>query len=390
MVRVSNVISRRKVLAGAVIAPFAGRSWLAGAESARDSRLMLVGTQTSDTSKGIYAYKWNPTTGELDQTGVAAETSWPTFICSSPDGRFIYSVHERSEWEGQPKTGAVSSFAFDRRAMKLTLINTVISKGAGPCHISVDQTGRSLFVANYDGGSAASFLIGQDGKLSEAVSEFHYEGPGPNKERQEAPHAHRVTVTPDNRHLLVNDLGLDLVHIYDLDPATAKLTTHDPADWKSAPGAGPRALRFHPNKKWAYVATEMGCTVSVLAWDPTKGTITTVQDVPLLADNHKNDDTGSELVIDRSGRHLYSAVRSDDFVAHLTIDQATGKLTLVDRTPCGKIPRHMTLDPTERWLLVADQDGDAISVLRRDTKTGALDAKAKTFPISHPQCLLFV
>src|SRR6202012_2481605 len=117
-------ISRRKGLAGAVIAPFAARSWLAGAESTRDSTLILAGTQTDGASKGIYAYKWNPASGDLDQVGIAAETSWPTFICNSPDGRFVSSVHERSEWEGQPKTGAVSSFAFDRAAMKLTLINT--------------------------------------------------------------------------------------------------------------------------------------------------------------------------------------------------------------------------------------------------------------------------
>ena len=146
----------------------------------------------------------------------------------------------RMSWiriEGQ-SSGAVSSYTLDRAGARLTKINEVASIGGGTCHVAFDHTGRSAFAANYGGGSAASFSVGANGRLSPAVSFFQYSGHGPDAKRQKAPHAHRVTVSPDNRFLLVNDLGLDAIHIYRLDAATAKLTPNEPSAWRSAPGPG--------------------------------------------------------------------------------------------------------------------------------------------------------
>jgi 6-phosphogluconolactonase len=352
-------------------------------------RPLLVGTQTSATSKGIYAYSFAAATGDLTSLGLAAEAYNPTFLALAPDGKTVLVANELELYQGK-KSGAVSTFTVDRTGTRLAKVSEVASQGGAPCHVAFDHTGKAAFTANYLGGSAASFTVGAGGALSPAVSFFQYSGKGPDKERQEGPHAHRVTVSPDNRFLMVNDLGLDQIHIYRLDAATATLTANEPSSWKSAPGSGPRALRFHPNGKVAYCVTEMASTVVVLQWDAQRGALETVQEVAMRPDGFSGVTGGDDIVIDSKARFAYAADRFDDIIITFSISPTDGRLTLLDRMSCGgKIPRHLTLDPSGRWLLVANQVSDNIAVMARDVRTGKLTDSGKSFPLSRPQCLLF-
>jgi 6-phosphogluconolactonase len=380
-------ISRRGFIFGSAALSVVGRGGFAEAQGGRG--LLLVGTQTSGSSKGIYAYSFAGGTGELTSLGLAAEADNPTFLALSPDRRTVVVANELDKFEDR-SGGAVSSYRLDRSSARLTKVSEVASLGGGTCHVAVDRTGRAAFAANYGGGSAASFRVGADGTLSPAASFFQYSGQGPNKERQTGPHAHRVTVSPDNRFLLVNDLGLDAIHTYRLDAATAKLTPNEPASWSSAPGAGPRALRFHPNGRVAYCVTEMASSVVVLRWDAERGALETVQEVAMRPDGFSGVTGGDDIVIDRRAQFAYAADRFDDIIVTFSISPADGRLTLLDRIPCGgKIPRHLALDPSGRWLLVANQVSDTISVLSRDLRSGRLTDSGKRFPLSRPQCLVF-
>jgi 6-phosphogluconolactonase len=379
----------RRSVQGLAIAPFAARAWRAEASGA-GSHTLFVGTQTAATSKGIYTCSWDAGTGELKLAGLAAETANPTFLALSPDRRHLYAANEVANFQGE-KSGGVSAFSVESGLGKLTAINSVLAEGTGTCHIATDSTGKAVFCANYDSGSASSFHVEASGGLSNAVSHFQYEGHGPDKDRQEGPHAHRVTVSPDNRFLMVNDLGLDCIHIYKLDAATATLTPNEPSKWTSEPGAGPRALRFHPNGRWAYCVEEMACAVVVLAWDAKAGSFTAVQRVNIKLEGFAGTPTGCEIVITRDGKFAYAADRGDDQIVSFRIDPSTGKLTFLGRTPAGgKVPRHIALDPTERWLLVANQGSDNIASLRRDVRTGLVGDKGSDFEISKPQCLVFL
>jgi 6-phosphogluconolactonase len=376
-------VTRRQFLSTSIAAALTARSTFAQ----QSPHLLLVGTQTMGTSKGIYAYSFQ--NGELTAQSLAAEADSPTFLALSPNGRILIAANEVSTYEGK-SSGAVSTFTLDHATNRLAKINKTASLGPGPCHVAFDRTGRCAFVANYGGGSAASFSVGPDGRLSSAVSFFQYSGEGPDKARQKGPHAHRVTVSPDNRFLLVNDLGLDVIHIYRLDAATAKLTPSEPAVWRANPGAGPRALQFHPNGRFAYCVTEMASAVVVLKWDARPGVLETVQEVVMRPPDFQGTTAGDDIVIDRDGRFAYAADRFDDIIATFSISSADGKLTLVNRTSCGgKVPRHLTLDPSGRWLLVANQASDNIAVLARDPKTGLLTESGKSVPLSKPQCLVF-
>ncbi len=377
-------ITRRSFLGSASALAFGTSSWLrAFAPASGHERLLLVGTQTADpsTSKGIYSYRFNTDTGELTQTGLAVEADNPTFLAVGPQEKFVYSVNE-------VKQGAVSSFSFDKNAMKLKEISKVSSNGGGPTHIAVDHTGRCVFTANYGGGSIASFLVNGNGQLSEAVSFFQYTADEQKHERK--PHAHRVTVSPDNRFLLVNDLGLDVIHVYRLDAATGKLTPNDPPLWQAKTGYGPRALHFHPNGRIAYCVNELKPNVNVLGWDAQRGVLTTLQDVSLVPDGYQGPAAPSDIAFDSKWSFGYEASRLDDFLATFSV-ASDGKLTMIDKSSNGgKRARHLVVDPTDRWLLVANQDTDTIAVIARNTKTGKLSSEVKTFPLSKPQCLVFV
>ncbi|HWW23232.1 MAG TPA: lactonase family protein [Edaphobacter sp.] len=376
-------ISRRNFIRRSAAATLAAQPLFASAKGMDMKKLLLVGTQTTGTSKGIYSYAFDSTTGELTQTGLAAEAENPTFLALAPNGKTLIAANELDH------IGAVTSFTLDRATSKLTKVNQESAKGGGTCHVSVDHTGRAAFAANYGGGSSVSFQLSTTGQLSPAVSFFQYTGKGPRPQQNSA-HAHRVTVSPDNRFLLVNDLGLDMIHIYRLDAATAKLTPHTPSEWKSAPGAGPRALIFHPNGKLAYCVNELDSTVSVLSWNAAQGTLETLQTASYLPEGHTGPSGPSDIVIDKKARFAYVANRLDDFMVSFTISPTDGKLTMIERTSSGgTVPRHIALDPTEGWLLVANQTSDNIAVIARDKKTGRLANTSKSFPLSRPQCLVF-
>ncbi|MGC2162786.1 MAG: lactonase family protein [Silvibacterium sp.] len=376
----ANTMNRRKFVAGMALVPFAARAWGKGLGT---ERVLFVGTQTSPgDSKGIYTYRWNEHTGELSEQHLAAEVDMPTFLALAPNKRHMYAANERS------KNGGVTAFAV--HGAKLSKINEASALGSGTTFVSIDHTGRAVFCANYNSGSMSSFHVEASGGLSDAVSHFQYHGHGPNADRQEGSHAHRAIPSPDNRYVLVNDLGLDCIHVYRLDAATAKLTPNDPPQWNATPGSGPRSLAFHPNGRWAYCACEMESSVTVLHWNAAAGTFKAVQKIFLTPKDYNGPlSTGCDLILTRDGRYAYAANRGYDMLIGFTVG-AEGKLTEVNRVGSGgKIPRHIALDPSERFLLTANQVGDNIAVFPRDAKTGKLAENGKSFPISRPQCLVF-
>lgn len=338
----------------------------------------------SNTPDGIRAFDWDPATAELTPAGVAASVDNVDWVCLSPDRRTIFAAAEVDSFNGKP-TGEVASLRLQQG--KLTQLSAENSAAKGTCHCAIDHTGQTLLSADYGGGSAASFKV-TGGKLSSTVWTQHYTQHGPNKDRQEAAHAHFASYSPDNRFAFINDLGGDCIHIYQLHPATAELTAH--GEWRSEPGFGPRTLHFHPNGTTAYCMNEMAATVSVLHWDKAEGKFATVSQFPLHPDPAKAPNTGCDTAITRDGRFVYFANRGDDFLLSCKADPRTGALTAMTKSPTGgKTPRNFTLDPTERWMLVANQDSSVIGVFARDPHTGLLADQGKTFDCPTPMCILF-
>jgi 6-phosphogluconolactonase len=348
--------------------------------SARRERI-FVGSNTPD---GILAYDWDSASGELAAAGVAAKLDNVDWITYSPDRKYLFAAAEVDSFNGKP-TGAVASFSVVDGGLRQ--LSAQSSGGKGTCHVALDHTGSVLLSADYGGGSAAAFLV-TDGKLSPAAWSEHYTGHGPNADRQESAHAHFASFSPDNRFAYINDLGEDCIHIYRLNTATAMLA---PAGtYHSKPGAGPRTLHFHPNGHTAYCMNELDSTVVVLRWSKTDGSLTPQASLELLPKVHGGGNTGCDTVISRNGRFVYFANRGTDFIFECKADPATGSLTPIGPSSCGgKTPRNFVLDPTERWMLVANQDSNQISVFARNAESGTLAKEGKSFAAATPMCILF-
>jgi len=349
--------------------------------AAPGTQRVFVGSGTPD---GILAYDWSATTGELTPSGVAQKIANVDWITFSRGHEFLYAAAEVDTFNGKP-TGEVASFRVDNGA--LSPLSAQNSAAAGTCHVALDHTGRVLLSADYGGGSAASFLV-TDGKLSPAVWTEHYTVHGPNKDRQESAHAHFASFSPDNRFAYINDLGGDCIHIHGLNSSTAMLTAA--GKYQAKPGAGCRTLHFHPNGHTAYCVNELDSTVDVLAWSNTDGSLTFVSRVDLLPEGYHGPTRACDTVISKDGKFVYFANRDNDFLYSFLADAKTGALTPIGRSNCGgKIPRNFVLDPTEHWMLVANQDSNLISVFARNPATGALAEEGKSFPAAAPMRILF-
>lgn len=361
------------------------------------SFIMYVGTYTEDgsKSKGIYAFRYDANSGQITPVGLSAETTNPSWVTVAPNGRFVYAVNELSKYQG-PNSGGVSAFAVDRAqdgnpTGKLTFLNEVPSRGADPCYVSVDHTGKYVLVANYTGGSLAVFPIKGDGSLGAASDFVQHQGHGPNPERQEAPHVHSVVLSPDNRFAYVNDLGLDEVLVYKFDSATGKLTPDDPPFTKVDPGAGPRHFAMSPSGKFAYVVDEMGRTVTAFSNDTAAGKMEKLQTISTLPKDFTDRNDDAEIAVHPSGKFLYASNRGHDSVAVFTIDPAKGTLTLVQFASTeGKEPRGMAIDPTGKLLFAANQKSDNIVVFRIDQKTGKLTSTGQVLEVPTPVGLTFL
>lgn len=359
--------------------------------SASDKYLFYVGTYTEGTqSKGIYAYRFDPSTGQSTSLGLAAETVNPSFVALHPNGKFLYAVNEVQKYNG-PNSGGVSAFSIDRATGKLTFLNEVPSRGADPCYIIVDDSRKYVLVANYTGGSIAVFPVLADGKLGEASTFIQHTGHGTNPQRQEGPHAHSIDLSPDERFAFVDDLGLDELLVYKFDKATGALTPNNPPFAKLDPGAGPRHFTLHPSGKFAYVVAEMGSTVNAFSVDLKKGALHKLQTTSTLPKDFEEENDDAEIHILPNGKFVYASNRGHDSIAVFAVDPAKGTLTKVDDVPTeGKIPRSFEIDPTGKYLFAENQKSDNIVVFRIDEKTGKLTPSGQKLDVASPVCVKFL
>jgi 6-phosphogluconolactonase len=353
--------------------------------------LVYVGTYTAKTnSKGLYVYRFDAGSGQLSAGEVAGESPDPSFLAVHPNGKYLYAVNEIDNFGGQ-NSGAVSAFAIDRKTGALKLLNQAATRGAGPCHVSLDRTGKFVLVANYDGGSVATFPVHDDGSLGEAASFVQHSGSSVSKERQEAAHAHWIGTSPDNRFALAADLGLDKVLIYRFDANKGSLSPNDPHFLEVDPGAGPRHLAFHPNGKFAYVLNEMAATVTAFAYQPEKGSLSILQAVDTLPKRYNGPKEAAEIAVHPSGKFLYASNRAGvDAITAFAIDSAKGTLKQAGQfSTKGKTPRNFAIDPSGKFLVAANQESNDIVVFRIDPATGSLTPTGHSVEVPAPVCITF-
>ena len=352
-----------------------------------NSYLLYIGTGTDDPEEGIHALRFDATTGVLTRARESVVPLLnPTFLALSPDARFLYAISESAQM------GSVHAYQVDGATGALTFLNKQSTGGRGPAYVSTDQTGRWLLVANYGGGSVALLPVAENGQVEAAVDVVAHTGAGPRQDRQEAPHAHYVHVSPDNRYAYAADLGIDRVRVYTLDSAQRSLTSETPREVVTAPGAGPRHLDFHPNGRYAYLVNELDGTVTAYTYDAATGDLTALQTLSALPDGFDQHNQSADIHVHPSGRWLYVSNRGDyDSIAVFAIDAVTGHLTATGYQDEGiHWPRNFAIDPTGRFLLVANRHADEVNVFEIDLETGYPAPTPHRIAVPGPTNITFV
>lgn len=352
------------------------------------SHLIFLGTYTrTGDSKGIYAVRLDGDTGALSQVDVAMEAVDPAWLTLSPDKRFLYAIH------GSPSQAI--GFKVEPQKTRLTPLprdtsDTATTAANPPSHLAVDATGRILLAANYRDGFVASIPIRADGTLGPANTIKH-EGKGTHPTRQEKPHVHSVTLSPDNRFVIVANLGVDRVYSYALDVATAKLAPANPPFVATAPGAGPRHFKFGKDGKHGYVINELNSTITVFNYDASRGALSARHSVATLPTDFTGQSTTAEVRVHPNGKFLYGSNRGHDSIAVFAIEQASGELRRIEIVKSGgKTPRNFALSPDGKWLVCGHQDTPLLTVFRVDETTGRLSPTSHTANVPSCVCVLFV
>ena len=352
--------------------------------------VLFVGTYTAKDSKGIYAYRFSAASKKPMPLGLVAQTSNPSFLATDPTGRFMYAVNELEKYEGEA-SGSLSAFAIDKKSGKLSLLNQIASRGTDPCYVSLDQSGRYVLVANYGSGSVATFPVLKDGSLGEATSFVQHSGSGPDRERQEGPHAHWIGATPDNRFVMAVDLGVDDVLVYRLNEKNGSLSANDPAFVKLEPGSGPRHLDFSPNGAFAYVISELQSKINVFSYDAQRGSLQLLQSIATVPKDFSGTNNPAEIRIHPNGKFLFASNRGHDSIAVFSIDQKRGTLTLIGNfSTQGKKPRNFEIDPSGSQIFVANQESGNIVIFHIDQGTGRLTFTGQVLHVDSPVCLKFL
>lgn len=333
------------------------------------------------SEKGIYVADWDSKSGKLGTPSIVSDTVAPSYLAI--DGRYLFAVNEVDK-------GALSSFSIDASG-KLSPINQVSVKSSGPCYVAIDKSGHWAITANYSGGSITVLPIGSGGRLGEAAEFIQHKGSGPNRDRQTQPHPHWVGFIPKSNLVLVTDLGIDEIAIYNFDPKKGSLTVGASAFMTIPPGSGPRHAVMHPTGKFFYVLTELTSLVTEYYFEAEPKRFTALNTVATLPEGFKGENTGAEIAMHPTGKYVYVSNRGHDAITMFSVsDPKKGLLKLEQDIPSGgKTPRQFEIDPTGHWLLAGNQGSDNIAIFSIDVATGKLTAAGVVPGVVKPACIKF-
>ena len=350
--------------------------------------LVCFGSYSTPDKESVHLFQLNLQDGSLKKLNAVDGLSNPSFLKIHPNGKYLYTVNEVSTFDGK-KSGGVTAFALDVNGGKLNKINQQPSGDTGPCHLTVDATGKYVLVAHYGGGSTSVLPIKKDGSVGAVVSQIKHKGSSVHS-RQKAPHAHAVHVGPNNKFAFAPDLGIDKVLVFSFDENTGAIAETKFDGAKLEPGSGPRHFDFHPDGKFAYVINEIKQTVTAFRYNAKRGRLRTLQTLSTVPHPVDGNST-AEVLVHPTGQFLYGSNRGHNSIAMFRINKKNGKLTaLGHESTRGSTPRNFGIDPTGQFLLAANQQSDNVAVFRINQETGKLKFTGNEIKLSKPVCVRMI
>jgi 6-phosphogluconolactonase len=337
-------------------------------------KTMLVGTYTDGESEGIYQVDFDLNHGEfLSEPMLVTKMTHPSFLTLNETGEWLFAVSE---------TANGSLYAFSKDASGWDRSSMVSSSGSAPCYVSVRDDSKYITLANYMSGNTMVYSF-DDGIIgTKTYNRMHQGDLGPNRERQEAPHAHYANFI-DGR-IYAADLGLDEVKVMTIDT-----TVQSPkVALRMQPGDGPRHLCKHPFENWLFIINELSNTV-VSSQIQEDGSLLILDRKSTLPEGYESPSQAADIHISNDGKFLYVSNRGHNSLSAFEIS-GNASMELIQTIPVeGNWPRNFTISPDGRWVLVANQLSGNITVFKRDHETGKLKYTGTQKAIDSPTCLLF-
>lgn len=238
--------------------------------------------------------------------------------------------------------------------------------GVGSCALDINENG--IYIANYYSGSISRIC---DGRIDTVTRTGH----SADIFRQTHPYVHFVKVLKDT-NIVVCDLGCDKVALYD-----KNLRFICEADMPK--GTGPRHLVCSEDEKTMWVLSEMGSTLTSLAYDGK--TLTSLQTIDLYPERMREVPHTKSAAIRILGNTVYTSNRGFDVIS--IVDVSTDKMRLYPEVSCGGgSPRDFNISPDGKYLVSANETG-TVTLFSLEKKTSPV--LIDTVSVDAPLCVSF-
>lgn len=342
--------------------------------------ILFVGTYSPADQDGIHVLTLDPETGRVQRLSSIGGIENPTYLAVHSGTNRLYAVSEMAD------NGFVVAYQFDPVTNVLVELNRQPTGGGYPCHLSLDTERSWLFGVNYMSGKVWLFPIGENGAILPLSDQIQHAGSGVHPDRQEGPHPHSIVNIPNTDFWLVPDLGTDQLYVYHHDEANGKLKLQAAA--AAEPGAGPRHVAFHPSMPLAYIINELNSTITAYRYERHTGLLTYLQTVTTLPVNYKGESTCADIHISLNGEYLYGSNRGHDSIAVYKVLHDGRLEQSAAAASGGKTPRNFVLDPSNTFLLAANQDSSSVVIMRLNDK-GIPESTGHAIKFFKPVCLKF-
>ncbi|MEF2965290.1 lactonase family protein [Paenibacillus sp. M1] len=350
----------------------------------KERLLLFIGSYAETADPGVYVYELDVEAEQFRRLDAASGMKNPTFLNVQAESGKLYAISETKTEDGE-RTGEIVSLGIVPAKGTLAELNRIRTIRPSTSHIQIDHAGKFAAVSGYHGGNVGLIKLSEDGQPALLTDERQHEGHGADPVRQDRPHPHSAQFSPDDRYMLVADLGLDLVRTYEIDRTAGKLIPR--GDAMTPPGSGPRHLAFHPAGKFVYSINEVGNSITAYEYDEAGGRLTPLSTLSTLPDDFTGENTTAEIAISADGRYLYGSNRGHDSIVQFRI-QEDGELAYVEHVPTeGGHPRHFALTPGGDYLVVANRDSNNLVLFRVDRESGRLQFTGRTAEVSKPVCV---
>ncbi|WP_028552067.1 lactonase family protein [Paenibacillus sp. UNC451MF] len=342
--------------------------------------ILFVGTYSPADQDGIHVLSCDPETGRVQRLSSIGGIENPSYLAVHPDTNRLYAVSETAD------NGFVVAYQFDPVRNVLVELNRQPTGGGYPCHLSLDIEGAWLFSVNYMSGSVCLFPIREDGAILPLSDQIQHAGGSIHPDRQEGPHPHSIVNIPNTDFWLVPDLGTDQLYVYHHDKFRGKLKLQ--AGAVAEPGAGPRHVAFHPSMPMAYIINELNSTITAYRYERHTGSLTLLQTVSTFPVQYMGENACADIHISLNGEYLYGSNRGHDSITVFKVLQDGCLEQSVVAASGGKTPRNFALDPSNSFLLAANQDSDSIVTMKLNDR-GIPESTGYAIELFKPVCLKF-